>query len=134
MNLFMKIIKKVTVKQILTPNSKQSLKATFQKEKLQLEQECQQLEFEKRKMIQRSHLSKDSIKNRFDVEIKRREEKMSLLDFKLSQLERLDYGAEIVEAEVDALVEVKVGMNWYEQIQQQEIVIKDGIVIKIKNV
>ncbi|HLS20437.1 MAG TPA: YlqD family protein [Bacillota bacterium] len=130
----MKIIKKVIVKQILTPTSKQRLTANFQKEKVQLEQECQQLNFEKRKLMQRTHLSKESIEKKFAMEIKKREEKMALIDFKLSQLERLNYGAEIVETEVDALVEVELGMNWYEQMQQQAIIIKDGIVIKIENV
>jgi|SRR5690625_499293 len=130
----MKIIKKVIVKQILTPTSKQRLTANFQKEKVQLEQECQQLNFEKHKLMQRTHLSKESIEKKFAMEIKKREEKMALIDFKLSQLERLNYGAEIVETEVDALVEVELGMNWYEQMQQQAIIIKDGIVIKIENV
>src|SRR5699024_5375722 len=129
----MKIIKKVTVKQILTPTSKEHLKEDFQKQKMQLEQECEQLMFEKRKLMQRSNLSKESIKRKFAQEINNREEKISLIDFKLNQLERLPYGAEIVETEVDALVEVNVGMNWYEEVQQQTIIIKDGIVVRIEH-
>src|SRR5690625_2643463 len=134
MNVPMKIIKKVTVKQILTPASKEHLKANFQKQKMQLEQACQQLMFEKRKLMQRSHLSKQSIQRKFAKAIKEREEEISLIDFKLNQLERLPYGAEIVETEVDALVEVNVGMNWYEEVQQQTIVIKDGVIVRIEHV
>jgi len=134
MNVPMKIIKKVTVKQILTPASKKHLKENFQKQKMQLEQACQQLMFEKRKLMQRSHLSKQSIQRKFAQAIKEREEDISLIDFKLNQLERLPYGAEIVETEVDALVEVNVGMNWYEEVQQQTIVIKDGIIVRIEHV
>lgn len=129
----MKIVKKVTVKQILTPKSKQFLKANFQKEKMQLERECQQLNFEKRKLMQRSSLSKNSIDQRFTNEINKRKEKMSLIDFKLSQLEQLKYGSEIVEREVDALVEVDVGMNWNELMKEQSIVVKDGIVVNIEH-
>src|SRR5690625_2815975 len=134
MNVPMKIIKKVNVKQILTTASKKHLKENFQKQKMQLEQACQQLMFEKRKLMQRSHLSKQSIQRNFAQAIKDREEDISLIDFKLNQLERLPYGAEIVETEVDALVEVNVGMNWYEEVQQQTIVIKDGIIVRIEHV
>src|SRR5690625_3497481 len=129
----MKIVKKVTVKQILTPKSKQFLKANFQKEKMQLERECEQLNFERRKLMQRSHLSKDLIDQRFADEINKRKEKMSLINFKLSQLEQLEYGSEIVEGEVDVLVEVKVGMNWDELMKEQTIIIKDGIVVNIEH-
>lgn len=129
----MKVFKKVTVKQILTPKSKQRLKENFQYEKLKLERECQQLNFEKRKMIQRSHISKQTIEKRFAKELNKRKEKISLIDFKLSQLEQLEYGAKIVEREINALVEVKEGMNWDELMKEQSIVIKDGIVVNIEN-
>lgn len=129
----MKIIKKVLVKQIVTETSKEHLKANFQKEKMQLEQECQQLLFEQRKLLQRSNLSKESIEKRFAQELEQRKEKISLINFKLKQLELLELGAEIIETEVDALVEVNVGTDWQDQMQQQAIVIEDGIVIRIEN-
>jgi len=130
----MKIIKKVQVKYILTEKSKQHLKASFQQEKVQLEQECQQLLFEQRKLLQRSNLSKQSIEKRFMRELEQRKEKISLIKFKLNQLEVLELGAEIIRSEVDALVEVDVGMDWEEQMQQQAIIIKDGKVVRIENV
>lgn len=127
----MNIIKKVQVKQILTNKSKNNLKQRFLEEKMRLEQECQQLLFEKKKMENKKALVKKEITKRFQNEINHRKEKISLIDFKLEQLEILEIGSEIVEKEVEALVEVKVGTHWEELNNSKAIVIKDGIVIRI---
>ncbi|MFD1850405.1 YlqD family protein [Oceanobacillus bengalensis] len=127
----MEIIKKVQIKQIVTEESKRKLKVDFQNHIMRLEQECQQLLFERRKLENKSGVSKQEIKQRFQKEINKRKEKISLIDFKLEQLEMLELGSEIVEKEVEALVEVTEGAHWNELMQGQAVVIKDGIVIRI---
>lgn len=127
----MKIITKVQVKQILTLDSKNKLKQSFMEDKMRLEQECQQLLFEQRKLENKKALVKKEIAKRFQNEINNRKEKISLIDFKLEQLEILEIGSEIVEKEVEALVEVKEGTHWNELDNSRAIVIKDGIVIRI---
>lgn len=127
----MKIIKRVEVRQIITEKSKEKLKAHLFDQKMRLEQECQQLLFEKKKMENKKALVKKEITKRFQNEINHRKEKISLIDFKLEQLEILEIGSEIVEKEVEALVEVKVGTHWEELNNSKAIVIKDGIVIRI---
>lgn len=127
----LKIIKKVQVRQILTNDSKEKLKATFQHNKMQLEQECQQLLFEQRKLQNRTGLSKQDIQTRFQQEIQSRKDKIKLVDFKLEQLDMLEIGSEIVEGEVEALVEVQKGMHWEEMMKEQAIIIKNGIVQRI---
>ncbi|MFC0301447.1 YlqD family protein [Virgibacillus soli] len=127
----MKIIKKVQVRQILTNDSKEKLKTTFQHNKMQLEQECQQLLFEQRKLQNRTGLSKQDIQTRFQQEIQSRKDKIKLVDFKLEQLDMLEIGSEIVEGEVEALVEVQKGMHWEEMMKEQAIIIKNGIVQRI---
>lgn len=127
----MKIIKKVKVKQIITEKSKSLLRKDFNNQKMQLEQEYQQLLFEQRKLQNKRHLSKVEIAERFKREIDQRKEKIQLIDFKLEQLDMLEVGSEIVEGEVDALVEVKVGAHWEEIMNDHSIVIKDGIVVRI---
>lgn len=129
----MQIIQRVLIKQIVTDKSKQKLLVKFNNRKTQLEQECQQLKFEKRKLQNKSPLSKYEIANRFQKELSRRKEKINTLDFKIEQLDKLPIGSEIVEREVEALVEVSVGSNWDELVRNKEIVIKDGIVIRIDN-
>jgi len=127
----MKIIKKVLIKQIVTEKSRNQIMEQFQKQKMRLEQECQQLLFEKRKLKNKTGVSKQEVTRRFDKEINKRKEKINLIDFKIKQLDILELGVEIVEDEVEALVEVTEGMNWVDTLKEQAIIIKDGIVVRI---
>ncbi|GGB30021.1 hypothetical protein F3157_13455 [Virgibacillus dakarensis] len=127
----MKIIKKVLIKQIVTEKSKEKLQMNFHHHKMRLEQECQQLLFEQRKLQNKTGVSKQEVTSRFQQEIKNRKEKMKLLDFKMEQLDMLEIGSEIVEKEVEALVEVDVGTHWNEIMEDRAIVIKDDVVIRI---
>lgn len=129
----MQIIQKVLIKQIITDKSKEQLLVKFNNRKTQLEQECQQLKFEKRKLQNKTPISKYEISTRFQKELSRRREKINTLTFKIEQLDKLPIGSEIVEQAVEALVEVSVGSNWDELVRNKEIIIKDGIVIRIDN-
>ena len=128
----MKIIKKVLIKQIVTEQSKQRLRNGFEKQKMQLEQECQQLLFEQRKLQNKTGVSKQEIAGRFQQEIQNRKNQIQLIDFKLEQLELLEIGSEIIEKEVEALVEVEVGMHWDGRMANKAIIIKDDTVIRIE--
>src|SRR5690625_6638956 len=97
----MKVIQKVLIKQVITKESKQKLSESFKNRRIQLEQECQQLLFEQKKIQAKSTFSKEEIRRRFKREIDRRKKKIQQLQFKLEQLEILDIGSEIVEREVD---------------------------------
>ncbi len=124
----MKILHQVTVKQMLTETSKQSLLNQFSSRKKALEQECDQLYFEYKKVEKTSK----QLATQFLKEIEKRKEKMKLVDFQLEQVHTLPIGSEIKEKEVKAIVEVNVGDNWDELIQEKTIVIKDGIVDQIR--
>ncbi|WP_068672417.1 YlqD family protein [Oceanobacillus sp. Castelsardo] len=127
----MKIIKKILVKQIVTEKSRKKIMDQFHNQKMRLEQECQQLLFEKKKLQNKSGVSKQDVTRRFQNEINKRKEKMDLIDFKIEQMEMLDLGVEIVEDEVEALVEVTEGMHWEEIMSEQSIVIKDGMIVRV---
>lgn len=127
----MKIIQKVLIKQVITEKSKAKLRTNFHRDKMRLEQECEQLLFEQRKLQNKPGVSQQKVGNRFQQEIKNRKEKMQLLDFKTEQLDMLEIGSEIVEKEVDALVEVEVGMHWNEIMEKKAIVIQNDVVIRI---
>lgn len=127
----MKLIKKVPIKLVVTEESKEKIRQNFNNHKLRLEQECQQLQFEKRKLKNKNAGIRSDMETRFNQEIKNRQEKMKLLDFKLEQLDELRMGSEIVEKEVEALVEVEVGSDWTHVMKEQAIVIKDDKVIRI---
>lgn len=131
MKTILKIIKKVKVKQIVTEKSKSWLRTDFNKQKMRLEQEYQQLLFEQRKLENKHGVAKKEIAERFQHEVKARKEKIQMIEFKLEQLDMLEIGSEIIESEVEALVEVKEGSHWDEIMKDQSIVIKDGIVVRI---
>ncbi|AXI09060.1 hypothetical protein CV093_09510 [Oceanobacillus sp. 143] len=126
----MKIIKKVLIKQIVTEKSKEKITRKFNEQKMRLEQECQQLLFEKRKLQNKTGVSKQEITQRFQQEIDNRKEKIKLVDFKTEQLDMLEIGSEIIEKEVEALVEVTEGSHWND-IDNAAIIIKDDVVIRI---
>ncbi|MGM8211778.1 YlqD family protein [Virgibacillus sp. W0430] len=127
----MKIIKSVLIKQIVTEKSKNKLHGHFSHEKMMLEQECQQLLFEQRKLQNKPGISKQEVTNRFQKELKNRKEKMKLLDFKMEQLDMLEQGSEIIEKEVNGIVDVEIGSSWDDILGEKAIIIKDGIVVRI---
>lgn len=121
------------IKQIITEKSKQKLLHNFETQKMQLEQECQQLQFEQRKLQNKPSLSKQEIETRFQQEIKKRRDKMMLIDFKVEQLDVVEIGSEVIESTVESLVEVSEGMHWTKVMDEQAIIIKDDRVIRIDN-
>lgn len=127
----MRIVKKTLVKQIITEKSKEKIRANFQEQKMRLEQECQQLLFEKRKLQNKPGIPKQEVAHRFEEQINKRKEEIKLIEFKEEQLELLDIGSEIVEGEVESLVEVSVGENWEALMENEAIVIKDNIIVRI---
>lgn len=127
----MQLIKKTLVKQVVTEKSKTNILKNFQTQKIQLEQECQQLMFEKRKLQKKTGLSKQEVSSRFQQEINKRQEQIDSINFKIEQLDTLAIGTEIIQNEVETLVEVEVGADWNKLMDEEVIVIKDGIVIRI---
>lgn len=127
----MKIIQKILVKQIITEESKEKLYNNFKKEKMQFELECQQLRFEQRKLENKFHSSKTDVTDRFNTEINKRREKITLIDFKIEQLDMLEIGSEIVEKEIEALVDVTIGAKWDDIVTEKAIIVQNNVVIRI---
>jgi hypothetical protein len=112
----------------MTETSKQALIEQFSSKKKLLEQECDQLYFEYKKVEKTSK----QLATQFLKEIDKRREKVKLVDFQLKQVHTLPLGSELKETEVEAIVEVNVGDNWNELMKEKTIVIKDGIVDQIR--
>src|SRR5699024_5496433 len=98
---------------------------------MRLEQECQQLLFEKRKLQNKAGGRQQDIDNRFQQESKQRQDQTKIVEVRMEQLEILEIGSENIEKEVEALVEVKDGSHWDEIMEEQAIIIKDNVVIRI---
>jgi len=128
----MQIIQTVVVKQILTENSKKNLFENFQAQKLQLQKERDQLQFEMKRLEKTKNFTPNALKKQFEKELQMRQDKEKLLEFQIEQLHMLPLGSELKEKEVQALIEIQVGDVWEEQTIQPAIIIKDGIVNEIR--
>ncbi|WP_163579811.1 YlqD family protein [Gracilibacillus saliphilus] len=127
----MKIIKKVAVKKIVTDQSKEQLREEYQFKIFQLEQECEQLKFEQKKLEQRSANKKADIAAKFKKELSNRKDHINWYKYKLEQLDILPIGSEINDGEVEAVIDIEEGMNWDDLTEQKSIIIKDGMIKKI---
>ncbi|HLR60742.1 MAG TPA: YlqD family protein [Pseudogracilibacillus sp.] len=129
----MKVIKQILIKQVITENSKIKLEKKFKQEKSDLDLECKQLIFEKKKLQKERKSATHKIEQRFQIEIDNRKRKINQIDFKLGQLYQLPLGSEILESKMDSLIEVTTGMNWEKFQNETAIIIKDDIVLRIDN-
>lgn len=126
----MKILKNITIKQVLTEKSKEKLRTAFLDEKQQLHKECEQFRFEIKKY--EKHIRREyNYSEKMEKEIKVRQEKLKMIDFQLEQLDILPIGSELKESEVQALINVTVGDKW--DGLNKTIVIKDGFVHEIRD-
>jgi hypothetical protein len=120
------------VKQILTEKSRQQLFDNYHERNLQLQKECDQLQFELKRVEKTKTFSSGALKTHFEKEIQMRKEKTKLLEFQIEQLHILQLGSELKEKEVQALVEINIGDKWDERLGQPVIIIKDGIIEDIR--
>ena len=127
-----KLIQTVVVKQVLTEISKGKLLADYETKKFQLQKESDQLKFEMRKQEKMKKFPPEMLKKQFEKEIAIRHEKIKLLDFHMEQLHILPIGSELKESDHQALVEVSEGDMWEDFLFEKTIVVKDGIVVEIR--
>lgn len=127
----MKIIKKIPIKKVVTDHSKEQLAEEYQIKIFKLEQECEQLKFEQKKMEQQTVGKKEDIAAKFSKRIASRQDHIKWYKYKLEQLQVLPLGSQVQEGEVEALIEIEEGMNWQEVMEEKSITIKDGIITKI---
>ncbi|MBP2240103.1 hypothetical protein J2Z40_000656 [Cytobacillus eiseniae] len=128
----MKILQTVAVLQVLTEKSKQELLESYLVKKRQLEKECDQLQFERKKIERTKKFQPETLKKHFEKEIQMRQEKVKLLDFQIEQLHILPLGSELKEKEVQAWIEIKVGDCWDKIQSEKAIIIKDGMIAEIR--
>ncbi|MFB4162638.1 YlqD family protein [Alteribacillus sp. JSM 102045] len=129
----MRIIKKVTVKHVLTESLKEKMTEEFNEDVHRLEKEIEQLRFQMQKQWRAEETSrrKTEIKGRFEKEVEKRREKINRVIFQRSQLEQLPLFSEITSGHVDAIEEIETGDDW--PLAEQEIIVEDGKIVSIRN-
>ncbi|GAF23332.1 MULTISPECIES: YlqD family protein [Shouchella] len=129
----MKCIRKASVKHVLTSTKRAELSRSFEEEKVQLDREIKQLEFQYHHAQKKtSSQMGPSLKEKFDHEINRRQEKQQSIQFKLDQLNHLAEGSELFFEMADVLIDVEIGAKWVSAENELTIVIKDGVVHEIR--
>ena len=128
----MKLLQSVTVMYVLTEKSKRDLQKKYDTNKQQLEKECEQLRFQRKKLERTKKFGQEMIAESFDKEIQHRLDKVKQIEFQLEQLHMLPLGSEIKEKEIQALIDVQEGDRWSEITQERTIVIKDDVIIEIR--
>lgn len=128
----MKILKTVAVKQILTATSKQTMLENFEEQMFQLQKECEQLRFEMRRQERERKFDKNALRQKFEQEIERRQEKIRLIEYQIEQLNFLPLGSELDDGEVDMILDIEVGADWRQIAGESAILIKDGKVYEIR--
>ena len=128
----MKILQNVVVKQILTETSKKKLLEQYFSKKMQYLKECDQLQFELKKLEKTKRFETNGLKRHFEKEMQLRKEKVKLLEFQIEQLHMLPLGSELKEKEVQAIVDINIGDKWEEHLGSSTIIVKDGIIAEIR--
>jgi hypothetical protein len=125
----LKILQTVIVKQVLTENSKHYLNKQFSLNKLQLQKECEQLQFERKRMESNKKLLPSQLQS-YQHEMDMRKDKIRNLDFRIEQLHMLPLGSEIKQQEIQAVIDIEIGDQWSEL--EKTIIVKEGKVVDIK--
>ncbi|KHF39803.1 YlqD family protein [Halalkalibacter okhensis] len=130
----MKLLRKVQIKQVLTETKKRSMLNQFEEELRQCNREIEQMKFLLHKAI-RETMNKneqEEIRTRYMREIKKREELVKTITFKIEQLDKLILGVEIPDGTKEGIIEIKVGDPWPNWEQAPEVIVKDGIIQEIR--
>lgn len=125
----MKILQPITVKQVLTEQTKKTIAEKYHQEIRQLEKEIQQLKFEEKKQL-KNHSSHTKIQQDFRKEVTNRLDKLKTIEFQLDQLHILPLGTEMKDQDVLSIVDIQIGDNWEQA--KKSIIVKDGVIIDIR--
>lgn len=129
------IKRKIVVKQIVTEDFKKKALAELQNALKQTEVEMDDFERQYRKMITEFTIKNlpqaDELKAQFESEKQRKVMLKSQLSEQFNAASKLEVGSEIVQSIIEGPYDLKIGDN-FDQINRQEIVIKDGIVVEIR--
>lgn len=121
---------------ILTDTLRSNLENEYDQTIKQVQVELEQLRFQSKKLLQEaSKIGPEALRTaqkRLRREETERRERLARAQELKKQLEMLPNGREIVQSRVESEIEVKIGDHWDKIMTEAEIVVKDGIVVEIR--
>lgn len=73
-----------------------------------------------------------AIRQQLELERARQEATRAELEMRLREAQQLELNAEFAQGTVESLVEVKVGDNLFTKLSRAEVIVKDGIIMEIR--
>ncbi len=126
----------VTIKIILTEETKQAWLAELRRLVNSTIAELEELEFRSKQWLRDAEKQGEgavqATEERIEQEKNQRIEQREQLIQQLTQIQQMDIGTEVANGTVETSVDVKVGDSWDAIAQGSEIVIKDGVVVEIR--
>jgi hypothetical protein len=133
----LKVTRAVTVRAIVTEQLKQELTDELRGMADETQRRIDQMDFEARRYLadlQRTNLTQAmAVRKQIEAEKSKHEgAKKDILD-RISDVEKLELGSEFPRMTVEGEVEIAEGDNLYDKLARAEIVVKDGVVVEIRN-
>lgn len=129
------LIRPVVVKAIVTEAFKESYKRDLQEALRGVEELIGRIDSQIRRMELERQITPQTraVRQQLELERSRQEALRAELTERLREAERLEINTEFPHTTVDAQVEVRVGDNLFRKLARTEIVVKDGIVMEIRD-
>lgn len=133
----MRIRRPVQVKLILTESTRNRFLEEIEEQVKRLRMELEQLQFQGKKLLsdaqRRGPAAVEMVRERLAREERARRERIEALKAQAEQLRALPEGSEVLYTTVESDVEIRVGDDWNALMNGAEIVIKDGVVVAIRD-
>jgi hypothetical protein len=131
------VTRAVTVRAIVTDQLKKELTEELQGMADETQRRIDQMDFEARRYLaelQRTNLTQAmAVRKQIEAEKSKQEgAKKDILE-RISDVEKLELGSEFPRMTLEGAVEIAQGDNLYDKLARAEILIKDGVVVEIRN-
>ncbi|MFQ6042866.1 MAG: YlqD family protein [Candidatus Poribacteria bacterium] len=134
MTLYVK--RPVVVKNVVTENFKQQMIEELGNAIKQIEIRLGQMEFRGRRMIaeigKTDQRKVSSLQEELNQEREKQRQLKEELEYKLAEIEKLQIDQIFISGVYDSPVKIEVGDKIMEKLSQAEIIVKDGVVIQIR--
>jgi len=128
----------VAVHVIVTDEFKEELKAELRQASETTQQRIDQLEFQSRRFLadlQRSDMTQAmNARRQIEAEKRRQDGVKRDIEEQLAEADKLEIGSEYPRGVLEGVVEITEGDNLLQKLADSRIVIKDGVVIEIREV
>ena len=126
----------VTVKFILTEQTKQQILAEQRRQIEQLTAELDQVELQGKQALEQAMAqggpAAQEVRQQVEQARNQRLEQREQVIQQIQQIQQLELGTELQNMTVETMVDVNVGDDWSKVLMGAEIIIKDGIVHEIR--